>query len=234
MRVPGFRRRPASEAARAYVAAPRPRLAAPWRLGRYCVVDVETTGLDADAHEIISFAAIPIDEGRIVAAGAVEGLIRPRRSLPEESIRIHGIVPSDLADAPPIEAAIEELLHAMAGRVLVAHSAWVERGFLGVALRRRGVRLGPATIDTCVLGALLLHERHGSIPRRDVGLTYLAEELGLPVHRQHNATGDALTTAQVFLSCATHLDAIRPETVGSLASAERRVANIRRFQSASA
>jgi DNA polymerase-3 subunit epsilon len=229
MRRPLLLRRPSGDAARAYAAATRPSLAAPWRAGHYCVVDLETTGLDSGVHEIVSFAAIPIDDGRIIASGAAEGLVRPRRALPEESIRIHGIVPSDLADAPPIEEAIDVLLPAMAGRVLVAHSAWVERGFLGGALRTRGVRVRPAVIDTSVIGSLLLYERARRPPTRDIGLSALAGALGLPVHRPHNAMGDALTTAQVFLSCATQLDTIRAETVGSLVSAERRLANLRRF-----
>ena len=225
-------RSPAGPGARAYAAAPRPELGLPWCAGRYCVVDVETTGLGPERHEIVSFAAIPIDGGRIIAAGAIEGLVRPRMELPAASIVIHGIVPADLEHAPPIEDAIETLLAAMAGRVLVAHSAWVERGFLGVAMRRRGVRLGAATIDTATLGALLMHERHGGRPPRDVGLGALATELSLPAHRQHNATGDALTTAQVFLACATHLDLAHAETVGSLCHADRRLRGIRNLYGA--
>jgi DNA polymerase-3 subunit epsilon len=46
--------------------------------------------------------------------------------------------------------------------------------------------------------------------------------LNLPVHRQHNALGDALTTAQVFIALATHLDEFSPETVQTLARADDR------------
>ena len=38
------------------------------------------------------------------------------------------------------------------------------------------------------------------------------------MHRRHEADGDALTTAQAFLALATQLDAIEPQTIGSLAS----------------
>ena len=41
--------------------------------------------------------------------------------------------------------------------------------------------------------------------------------LGLPVHSPHVAEGDALTTAQLFLALATHLDQMEPQTIGSLA-----------------
>ena len=38
----------------------------------------------------------------------------------------------------------------------------------------------------------------------------------MPVHRPHTADGDALTTAQVFLALATHLEAFGTPTLGSL------------------
>jgi DNA polymerase III epsilon subunit-like protein len=42
------------------------------------------------------------------------------------------------------------------------------------------------------------------------------------VHRQHNALGDALTSAQVFIALATHLDRFSHETAQSLALADER------------
>ena len=49
-----------------------------------------------------------------------------------------------------------------------------------------------------------------------VGLSDLARSLGLPVHRPHHADGDALTTAQVFIALATHLDSVQAQTIGTL------------------
>ena len=48
-------------------------------------------------------------------------------------------------------------------------------------------------------------------------LSVLARSLNLPVHRPHHADGDALTTAQVFIALATHLETLEsPLTVGRL------------------
>jgi DNA polymerase-3 subunit epsilon len=104
--------------------------------------------------------------------------------------------------------------------VLVAHVAWVERSFLGRAFSRQGVRLREPILDTFELGRLLALERDGSFAPSD--LSELAGSLALPVHRPHHALGDALTTAQVFLALATHLDALDHETVRSLARAPQR------------
>lgn len=193
--------------------------ATPWRQAGYCVVDLELTGLDPRHDSIISFGAVPVDAGRVIVRDSRTGLCRPSTPLKRESILIHGLRRVDLAEAPEPVAALGPLLDAMAGRVLVAHSAWVEEAFLRRALRRLGVRLRGPIIDTLQLGRL-----YGALVGRPLGedLTELATSLRLPVHRQHDALGDALTTAQVFIALATLLDRAAPETVATLAGAARR------------
>ena len=119
-----------SAAAAAYRAARLPARRTPWREAAFCVVDLEATGLDPRRDAIVAWSAVPVDGGRVVLAGAREGLVRPPGAVPAESIRIHGLRELDLAGAPPPEEAADALLEAMAGRVLVAHAAWVERAFL--------------------------------------------------------------------------------------------------------
>jgi DNA polymerase III subunit epsilon len=211
-----------SAAAERYRAARVPGRRTPWRDAAFCVVDLETTGLDPRRDAIVAWSAVPVDGGRVVLGGAREGLARPPVPLPAASIRIHGLRALDLAGAPTPEEAADALLDAMAGRVLVAHAAWVERAFLGRALRGRGARLRGPAVDTAVLGRLWLSERDGGAPPR-LALGTLAGELGLPVHRPHQAAGDALTTAQAFVALATHLDARGRETVRSLAGARHRL-----------
>lgn len=199
-----------------------------WREAPLCALDFETTGLDPARDEIISFGAVPIDGGRIRVAGAVEGLVRPRRMPGGATIRVHGILPADLAAAPDPGQALDPLLGALAGRVLVAHAAWVERGFLEPVLESGGLTLRGPVLDTAELG----REWRRRTGRRDTGtpdLAALAAELGLPAERRHTAPGDALTTAQAFLALATHLDAGRrhPRTVGSLARTGRAPLGVR-------
>jgi DNA polymerase III subunit epsilon len=209
-------RRPArSPAGRAYEEATIPPPEMPWREARYAVVDLETTGLDPDRDEIVSFAGIPIDAGRITIGGACTLTIRPGQMPGAETIRIHGLRPKDLVDAPELADVLDTMLEALTGRVLVAHSAWVERGFLTKALENAGVRLRRPVIDTAVLFRRL-RGGEGEDDEAPVRLSSAARELGLPVHRPHHADGDALTTAQLFLALATRLEARGQQTVGSL------------------
>jgi DNA polymerase-3 subunit epsilon len=203
----------AAQYARAHVAVGK----TPWRSAHFCVVDLELSGLDASRDEIISFAAVPIDSGRIAAGDALYGLCRPTRPLSEKSVLVHGIRTADLADAPTIDEALEPLIAAMTGRVMVAHVAWVERAFLGRALNRLGIRLREPVLDTHELGRLLAFKRGEQITSSS--LSELTRSLGLPVHHPHHALGDALTTAQTFLAIATHLENFSPVTVRTLSSA---------------
>ncbi len=209
-------RRAQTPAAAAYARGDRPGSNTPWREARYAVVDLEMTGLDPDSDEIISFASVPVDDGRIAVGETRTAIVKPERMPTATTIRIHGLRPADLASAPPLERALDEILDALTGRILVAHPAWVERAFLVPALRRVGVKLQEPILCTATLSAHVLDARERS-PGRDMPLAEAARELGLPVHAPHEAAGDALTTAQLFLVLAARLDRGSPQTVGSLA-----------------
>jgi DNA polymerase-3 subunit epsilon len=213
--------------ARAYRDSPIPGGRTPWREATFSVVDLELTGLDPAVHEIVSFATVTVAKGRIRLDDARYRVVRPRRMPDPDSIRIHGLRASDLAEALPLDQVLDELLAALTGRVLVAHVAAIETGFLAPALGTCGLRLRNPVVDTASV-AVELHRlrreppsfRGDDEPSRAAisspGLTELARSLGLPVHRPHHADGDALTTAQVFLALATHLEAFTPVTVGAL------------------
>jgi len=211
------RRSEATASISAYKAARPPSGATPWREARYAVVDLETTGLDPKRDEIVSFASIPIQEARVIVGETRATLVRPTDMPEAKTIRIHGLRPIDLAEAPTLPEVLDLMLEALTGRVLVAHAAWVERGFLAAALNPAGLRIAEPVLDTAALA------RHvfGSEDLGEgeaVSLSETARRLGLPVHSPHIAEGDALTAAQVFLALSTRLDRIEPQTVGSLAS----------------
>jgi DNA polymerase-3 subunit epsilon len=191
------------------------RLRSPsWREAPFIAIDVETTGLDPRRDEVISFAGIPIESGRIIASESVHGLVRPGVAPADASIAIHRLREADLAAAPRAPEALAPLGAVMPGRTPVVHASWVERTFL----RKAGCPLPRRIVDTAVLWRLLSIERGG----RDPGvcsLSVIAAALGLPAHRPHQAEGDALTAAQAFLAMATHLEALGHATVHALTRA---------------
>jgi DNA polymerase III subunit epsilon len=187
---------------------------ASWREARFIAIDVETTGLDPRRDEVISFAGIPIEYTRIIASESVHGLVRPYASSTSASIEIHRLREDDLAGSPRAPEALAPLAARMPGRIPVVHASWVERTFLSKA----GCPLPRRIVDTAVLWRLLSIERGGRDPGT-CSLSTIAAALGLPAHRPHQAEGDALTAAQVFLAMATHLEARGHGTVRALTRA---------------
>lgn len=208
-----------SEGLAAYRAARRPSPEAPWREVGWCAVDLELTGLDPRRDEIVALGAVPIEDGRVLLGQASYTLARPGERPSHGAVLTHKLRFADLIDAPPVDDAVELLLHALAGRVPVFHTAVVERSFLGPLLLRRRVRL-PAAADTEALGRLWMTQRDGDRPNF-VPLARLARELGQAAEPPHHALGDAVTTAQAFIALAAHLDAASPQTVGSLVQASQ-------------
>jgi DNA polymerase-3 subunit epsilon len=192
--------------------APEPRT--PWRAAEFCVLDVETTGLDLSRDDIVSYGAALVVGGRIPCGRVVYREVRPGRAVSVAALTVHGLRTADLAGAPALDEIVDEVVDLLAGRVLVAHAAWVERAFLDRALRPHGRRLSRAVVDTAaLLRALRLA---GSDGGTEPNLEVAARRLNLPVHTPHHALGDAFTTAQLFLALATRLEGGRALTVRDL------------------
>jgi ATP-dependent DNA helicase DinG len=159
------------------------------RTGPLAVVDLETTGLAADASaEILELGAVLLEPGS-ARATTFSSLVRPRGRLPRAVVRLTGIDESAVRDAPPLEAVVESVRAALRGRVLVAHNAEFEREFLG---RCVDPDLAKASyLDTLDLLALT----HPDAP--DLRLESFTRMM-LGAEERHRALADALDTARVM------------------------------------
>lgn len=185
-----------------------PDPAVSWRTTRFCVIDLETTGLRAGTDEIVSIGVAEVVAGRI-SSRTWYRVVRPSVPIGEEAMRIHSLTAAELADAPPVGEVAGWLTEVLADSFLVAHAAWFERSFLDRVLEPLGRRLPDGLVDTAALARRLgLAETDAG---REPSLEALALRLGLPVHTPHHALGDAMTTAQLLLAFATRLEADRPE-----------------------
>ena len=98
---------------------------------RAILVDVETTGLEPDLHEIIELAMVPFfysNNGEIVGIGdAFDGLRQPTRPIPAEVTRLTGI---DDAMVAGRRVEPEEVAAFAGSSLVVAHNAAFDRRFL--------------------------------------------------------------------------------------------------------
>jgi DNA polymerase-3 subunit epsilon len=198
-----------------------------WREASFAVVDLEMTGLDPMTHEVLSVGVVPVDGGRIIIGRAFYSTVRPLVAPDGGTVVIHGIRPVDAAAARPADEVAGELVEQLGDRILVAHVADIERGFLTAWLGDVGYRPG-RVVDTDILARLVISRRGGPLLEAPVGLGAAAARFGLPEHSRHHALGDALTTAQLFLATACLLSHERDASVAELLNAGRLLARERR------
>jgi DNA polymerase III subunit epsilon len=212
---------------RVHLSTPRPPDHLPWRQASYTVLDLETTGLDPASDAIVAAGGLRVLGGRVAAATAFRLLARPDRQVPAEAIRVHGLLPGELAAAPPLAEQLATLLDRTVGDVLVVHVAEVDHAFLDAAMRRLwGCPLNATVLDTARMAAALHRRlrlaRPPGRPAASGRLAELARAHGLPVHPEHDPLHDALTTAQLFLALATRLERHGRGTLGALRRAAGR------------
>ena len=147
------------------------------------IVDLETTGAHAAHDRVTEIAVIEVDEGEVT--GEWSTLVNPGTAISAAIQALTGITNQMVADAPRFGALAVELHARLAGRVLVAHNARFDYGFLKQEFERAGHAYRARTLCTVKLSRRLYpeHARHN--------LDSLIERHGLECRARHRAMGDA-------------------------------------------
>jgi DNA polymerase-3 subunit epsilon len=213
-------RRAAPGPLRDYLAVPAPDLQTPLADLRLLAVDIETTGLDPRRDRVLSIGWLPVDGGRIGLGGAGRVVVRDAggRSGVGQSATVHGLTDDRLAGGVPLQDAVATLLDALAGRVLLAHFARIETGFLAAVCERAwGAGMPCVVVDTFELERRVVAGGWGAEAERGALRLWTARERrGLPVYRAHEALTDALACAELYLAQRAELEAAAPETTLTL------------------
>ncbi|MEJ2061360.1 MAG: exonuclease domain-containing protein [Gammaproteobacteria bacterium] len=190
------------------VAFPDPR--GDVRQAPFLALDLETTGLDPEKHEIVSMGWVGLDGLRIRLDSARHHLIRPARDLTPQSVVVHRITDEQAARGEALEVVLAVLLADLAGRVLIAHHAGIEVGFLRAACRRLyGGEFVVPVADTLLLARRRLSRRSQPPREGELRLSALHQAHNMPAHPAHDALGDALAAAEVFLAETAELGAMQ-------------------------
>ncbi len=174
----------------------------------FTVLDTELTGLSARKEEIVSIGAVRIRGLSIVPGESFSSLVRPSIPLPKVSTLIHRITPEAIAEAPPLSDVLPGLVEFCKGTLIVGHHVGLDMGFINRACRRHlGRPLANPCLDTMRMAMLWREHRTPShYERFNLSISYvltdLAEEFGLPRFTAHDALGDAMQTAYLFLYLA--------------------------------
>lgn len=191
---------------RDYLATPFPGPGTEWRAADYLAIDLETTGLDQRKDAILSVGHVTLRGGRIELVSADHRVVRIAGNIPAASAVIHQITDDQAALGEDLAVVLADVLKVLAGKVLIAHFARVETGFIGMACRQvYGVGLAVPVVDTQVLAQRHFERRQIAYKGSDLRLHALGERYNLPRYAAHNALYDALAAAELFLAQAGNL-----------------------------
>lgn len=178
----------------------------------YWSVDLETGGLDARRNPILAVGMVPIRGGIIHVSEAYRSLVRPETGSPIDvvSVRAHQLVPEELEKAPASALVLPEVARRLGEGVLLVHHQTIDVSFLRRDFKRVGISWpAPPVVDTAQLLIRIARATNPHVSVSDVPLT-LADArhaYGLPSYQSHDALGDALATAELFLALRRALGA---------------------------
>ena len=191
-------------------------------------VDVETTGLAPGRDRVLAVGWVPVDGTRIDLTRARRHVVRDPD--PGDAVTIHGLTHDDLEAGRPLAEVLAELRAAIEGRALLAHYAPFDVRFLDAALRSVGERpLRAPMVCTLELQRRLLSRDEDELPKGALRLWRSRDHYGLPRVRAHDALGDAVACAELYLAQVAELGAGgRPLTLRDVRRRESWLRRLRR------
>lgn len=172
--------------------------------------DLELTGLDPAQAEIVSLGWTEIAAGRIRMGANRHLVVRPEGGV-GASATIHELRDQDLAEGVPLSEAMAAFFEAARGKLLLFHHAGLDAPCLQRTCEAwAGCRPPLPVLDTLRIEAERRARRGQVIEDGALRLGALRAHYGLPEHALHDALGDAVATAELFLAIAGHAGGKRP------------------------
>lgn len=164
-------------------------------------LDLETTGMLAAEERITEIGLVEVDKGELV--GSWSQLVNPERNIPPFIEALTGITDAMVEHAPTFAQLAPGLFERLEGKVLIAHNARFDYGFLKNEFERVGLSYQPRVLCTVKLSRKLFpeHRRHN--------LDSLIERHGLACSARHRALGDAEVLWQFLQKIQVEVDAER-------------------------
>ena len=154
------------------------------------VFDLETTGLSNRTCKIIEIGAVKIKGGKVV--DEFDMFVDPECEITEEITNLTSITNDMVKGAPKEREAIEAFLEFAGDRLLIAHNANFDVGFIRVACERQNIPFDNPYLDTVGLSKYVNPEltKHK--------LNIIAEHYKLGNFHHHRASDDAKMLAAIF------------------------------------
>jgi DNA polymerase III alpha subunit (gram-positive type) len=164
-------------------------------------IDIETTGTDRDAHEILELGVViaRMKDGVLTVTGELDLKVQPKHIETAEAtaLRINGYNEADWLFAVSLEEAMRVFVEKTKGAIFLAHNITFDFPFIEKALKDTNQvhDMHFHKIDTLSLAFGVLHQT-GDVGK--LSLRMLCEQFGIENKKAHSAFADAYATYEVF------------------------------------
>ncbi len=159
---------------------------------RFCVIDLETTGGNAETEKIIEIGMVKIDNRKISEERSF--LVNPEKDIPDFVQKLTGIRKIDVEHSPKIEEVIDEIIEFIGDSILVAHNTSFDIPFLnGVLKKLQRPILDNKVICTNIMTKYMIPDIMSS------NLNYMSQIFNIPHSQAHRAIEDARATGNLLL-----------------------------------
>lgn len=167
--------------------------------GEFIVFDTETTGLNAYNDRLTEIGAVRVKNGEILES--FNTFVNPGRHIPEKITELTGINDEMVADAPDEGEALRMFFDFCGdSKVLVAHNAPFDMGFLDAGARRSELECGYTAVDTVPIARNLLPGL------KNHKLDTVAKALECSEFNHHRACDDAAVLAEIFVKLCRRME----------------------------
>ena len=156
----------------------------------FVVFDIETTGLSNRTCGITEIGAVLVKQGEVLER--YNTFVNPQMPIPEEITKLTGISNDMVKDARTIDVVLPEFLAFVGDRLLIAHNADFDIGFIREAAKNCALPFENPYLDTLALS------RHINTELKSHKLNILAEYFSLGNFNHHRASDDAEMLAAIF------------------------------------
>lgn len=181
---------------------PKPDLSAHWTdahhadvlsMRDFCVLDVETTGLECSQDRIVQIGIIKMVDNQPV--DSLNTYINPEIPIPSRATDIHGITDSDVKDAPTYKQIADRVLSLMNNSTVVGHNVTFDLNFV----QRIFPFCSDPDADIKIDYVDTWEYAHKVVPRlRDYKLQTLLSYYHIDPGAAHTAYDDARATLELF------------------------------------
>ena len=177
--------------------APAPGLGeASLRSQRWVVVDLETSGLNLNRDQVLSIGAMVIEDGAIDLGQAFERTLLRTHNPLNPSVLLHGLGPEAIAaGCDPADALLDFMAFVGDSPVLAFHAPFDQHMLTRALKDSLGYRLQHPFLDVAGMAPMLCPQ----VNQREAGLDQWINHFNLQVEDRHNASADALATAELAL-----------------------------------